>query len=564
MLNAFNPKDLVLTDRLQFDQLLPFFPSRPTVTILIVVDTSISFTSSFGVGQVIDLIRSNVDGYVTFEVELARLGTEGSTLMVDATPAPKQPKYDNFRFSSQVAGQYVIDEYDEIWCFGFAPGNDGSPNDDNIWNNPYASTDEDLAVLTQWMNAGGGMLAMGDHHYLGASMCAKIPRVRSMRRWTNAQNVPPIGELERFDTNRPQNSLQDPNITPNPAVIPNMAESDGVPQPIEWKRYPVPSGFVFERRYRPHPILCGGDLGVIDVFPDHPHEGWVYEDAEIDLSATYSFGDISGDEYPTLDSMQAQPETVAWANTLPDPPYNFAKGDSPAKRFAVLGTYDGDQSGVGRVVVDSTWHHWLDLNIVGLESESPNTEYQKIVRYYRNCAVWLAREGQRRRMLVYATFWSTLFAPAFEDFMEGETILTLGSKAIDIIGRMTSECLVRDWINIVIPDSLIAGLNPPLPLPDPSPFRSDSSVEIVQRSVLGGMVKEMIPLRDELSRLHVDPKAKLNNLSGDAIFDSAGRGAQKGLEQFHISMKKNLKIFEELTRFENLPIKDEKPREMLS
>ena len=407
MLNLFDVRDLVLIDRIPIDDVMRFFPRRPTVRILVVADTSVSFTSSFGIGMVIDLVRANADGYVRFEVDLARLGTAGSTLMVDNTPAPRAPRYDNFRFSSQVGGQYVLEEYDEVWCFGFAPGNNGSPDDANVTNSPYASTDQDLAVLTQWMNAGGGVLAMGDHHYLGAAMCSRIPRVRSMRRWTNAQGVPPIDGPGRFDTNRPENAAQDPTVTANPAVIPFEAQSDAIPQVIDWKRYSVPSLFAFEHRHRPHPLLCGGNLGVIDVLPDHPHEGRVYEDGEIDLSASYSFAGVSGNEYPTVGGAQARPEVIAWGNTLPDPPYNHEKGDSPAKRFALIGAYDGDASQVGRVAVDSTWHHWLDINLTGLQAETPDTEYQKIVRYYRNCAVWLARAGQRRQMLTYTAFWGT-------------------------------------------------------------------------------------------------------------------------------------------------------------
>jgi len=222
-------------------------------------------------------------------------------LAIESSPGEREPRYTNFRFSSEVDGRPVLDRYDQVWCFGFAPGNDGSSDDDNIWNSAYRSTTDDLETLTRWMNGGGGVLAMGDHHYLGAAMCAEIPRVRSMRRWTNAQSVPPRLPAARHDTNRASGSSQDPRQTNNPDVIPDGAQRDGVPQPIQWKRYVSRTWGrrpTLRRASRPHPLLCGGDLGVIDVFPDHPHEGWVFEDDEVDLTATYTF-ESTGAEYPT-------------------------------------------------------------------------------------------------------------------------------------------------------------------------------------------------------------------------------------------------------------------------
>lgn len=545
MTDVREKREFVLPDRLSFGDLKRFILWRPTVRILVVADTAVSFTGEFGVGMLIDLIRENVDGYVRFKVDLARLGTRTQSLIVVDSPGPREPKYSNFRFSSEHGDKRVIADYDEIWCFGFAPGNDGSSNDNNIWNSPYASTDQDLAVLTEWMNAGGGMLAMGDHHYLGAAMCAKIPRVRSMRRWTNAQNVPPIAGPDRLDTNQPQNASQNPESTPNPAEIPFDAQEDDVPQPIEWRRYAGWSLVLGERRYRPHPVLCGKNLGVIDVLPDHAHEGWVYEDDEINLSATYDFGVVSGDEYPSVGSLQPRPEVIAWANTLPDPPYNHDKGTVPARRFGLIGAYNGDAADVGRVLVDSTWHHWFDINLVGLEAEENDTEYQKIVRYFRNTAVWLARKSQRRQMLTSTTFLSVIKASYFEDFVLPRTVFDLGTQAIDVLGRETSDCLVRDWVSVFEPPVLTGELEEPHPDskppvgPPPDPCWSCPPPELLHRSVLGGIVQEVLPLRDELYRLYADPDAKVE-LSPERFARSAEKGAQRGVDAFWGSVKDNL------------------------
>ena len=35
------------------------------------------------------------------------------------------------------------------------------------------------------------------------------------------------------------------------------------------------------------------------------------------------------------------------------------------RAFGVIGAYDGHQGGVGRIAVDSTWHHFININIDG-------------------------------------------------------------------------------------------------------------------------------------------------------------------------------------------------------
>lgn len=255
-----------LVDRID---VLPLF--RPVrVKILVVIDGAVTFNSGFGLGMMIDTMRAPAYSYVRFDLTLAdRDGAAG----FNATPGDYQATYTGFRFDrTEGDGTPTIHKFDEIWCFGFHPGNDAGP-DVNITNPVFNPTsDAELEVLARWMDEReGGIFATGDHDYLGASMCHRIPRVSTMRRWSNAQNVPPINGTTRHDTNRPATPAQ-ADIGGTPAVMPNSNEEDHVPQPLEWKRYS--SGFpFFPRRYSPHPILCDREYGIIDVFPDHPHEG---------------------------------------------------------------------------------------------------------------------------------------------------------------------------------------------------------------------------------------------------------------------------------------------------
>lgn len=467
---------------------LPLFkPVR--VKILVVIDGVISFDTSFGLGMMIDTMRAPAYSFVRFELTLA---TRDGAASVNATPGAYQATYTGFRFNrTETDGTPTIHKFDEIWCFGFHPGNDAG-EDVNITRPEFNPTsDAELEVLARWMDEReGGIFATGDHDYLGASMCHRIPRVSTMRRWTNAQNVPPINGTLRHDTNRPANAAQ-ADIGGSPATMPNSNEEDHVPQPLEWKRYSSGLNPIFNQRYSPHPILCDRQYGIINVFPDHPHEGWIFEDAEVDKGRKLSFGGYSSAEYPEVDGVRPLPEVIAWANTLADPPYVFAKGDHPAKRFGVIGVYDGQQIDRGRVVVDSTWHHWFTMNLEGLAADTTTTHYEKIQTYFRNIGIWLARRTQRQRMLTVISWYSMFTVQGVEEYGAHLSIWQLGQNAKDILGRYASRCMVRAWIidllEIEYRDLFRLAAEIPRDLEALLPDR----IDLVEHAVLGGIIKEM-------------------------------------------------------------------------
>jgi hypothetical protein len=71
-------------------------------------------------------------------------------------------------------------------------------------------------------------------------------------------------------------------------------QSDDVPQTITPRMYLGGISGLVDWRY-PHPLLCGPQ-GVIDVLPDHMHEGECQEPE--DLSGTFSVGGTTRPEYP--------------------------------------------------------------------------------------------------------------------------------------------------------------------------------------------------------------------------------------------------------------------------
>ena len=75
-----------------------------------------------------------------------------------------------------------------------------------------------------------------------------------------------------------------------------------------------------------------------------------------------------------------------------------------SRRFRTSTTAAADWS-EGRVVVDSTWHHWFNMNVVGLEAEG-GEDWDKVARYFVNVAKWIAPKGVYRSVC----WWDIIFA----------------------------------------------------------------------------------------------------------------------------------------------------------
>ena len=192
-------------------------------------------------------------------------------------------------------------------------------------------------------------------------------------------------------------------------------QSDDVPQQLDLRWYEWRVSHLTTEVY-PHPVLCSSG-GAIDQFPDHMHEGQVV--LPDTLEDTFTAHGKTFDEYPAgSDGVRVAPEVIATGLTgghtthsvLGKPIHTGAEDASLRKRTGTVGVYDGHRAGVGRVVVDSTWHHFFDINLVG-DNAATRPEFNDphkavwskgfeaspegrqvlagIDQYYRNIATWL-------------------------------------------------------------------------------------------------------------------------------------------------------------------------------
>ncbi|HZE92095.1 MAG TPA: hypothetical protein VE029_10390, partial [Rhizobacter sp.] len=118
--------------------------------------------------------------------------------------------------------------------------------------------------------------------------------------------------------------------------------------------------------------------------------------------------------------------------------------------------YDGHNVDVGRIVADSTWHHWFDINLLGIAAPpSPYAGYdatpagQDVLKhldaFYLNVGVWLAPPARQAEMR-NAAWWSVLWDAQIVELPAKAPLWFYGDQAIDALGRRAARCTVSRWV----------------------------------------------------------------------------------------------------------------------
>lgn len=268
--------------------------------------------------------------------------------------------------------------YDQIWLFGFSTLALGAP---------------EQTTIAQFMQNGGGVFATGDHETIGAGMGTSVPRVRGMRNWATI----PMTNPSRHDT------VVNPGVD---GIKQFDDQADHFPQAI----YPVffsnggPDNVA--STWSVHPVLRHSS-GAVDFLPDHAHESECVAPAPV----AGSFAGVEEWPAPIGGGPRIAPQVVAVSISAGR--FITAHINKPPVKprcFGAISAYDGNPAGVGRVVCDATWHHFVNINLngaggvpdtTGVPREglyiggAPTPEYQKIKTYYLNTVRWLAPVGRR-------------------------------------------------------------------------------------------------------------------------------------------------------------------------
>lgn len=516
------------------------------VRVLIVVDGLDFSLADFGLRTFVETLLT-ARSYVKFEITLGHiLGASGAAMMdPDARIAGRIPQ---FKFDNNA--HFTPDKYDVVFLFGIATSFNrgaGYPND--------SLSNAELQALAQFQNGGGGLFATGDHGALGKALCHKVARARSMRLWDstngniNSDEVSMSGP-RRNDTNR---------IGPS-AGSQFGDQSDDVPQPISPKIYSVFNG-IWQYRF-PHPVLCG-PRGPIRVMPDHPHEGECITPLNPNLNL--SFTAALGPEYPAAvgPGPRPLPEIISTSTVLSGTVSGF-KMPTIAQSFGGICAYDGHRAGVGRVVTDATWHHFVNVNLIGDLSEPPGdpkrlgflasavgqVHLNDIKAYYRNLAVWLARPGNIRCMNARLLWWTVFSDRVLEAVLTTRTVKLaqvsthtlwlIGRHARDVLGRFASQCQTRRLAIDIFPVALaerLPGLDPWFDPPDDDDRKPDVDAPWIDMSAAldVGLGAALVALNEDFD----NPTAKsVEKVKDEAIVESAQRGAEAGLKAAFASFRK--------------------------
>ncbi len=502
-----------------------------TVKILIVTDGSGGYTrpteipppsGAFHLGEFVKVLQETL--WVGFNIQVTKAHRRN--------PAGANADLTNFKFDT-----HDLSQYDEIFLFAIE-------RDDSSFS---LATAAEVQAIANFMDAGGGVFATGDHEDLGAGLCREIPRVRSMRRWYYAAGGPeglpaaPSGSsADRHDTTRQgfdaQYQFSDQSDNIGQEIVPRLFFGSGL------------GGRFFINRY-PHPLLCSPD-GIVRHLPDHPHEGQCEVPDNLDRVV------LGKDEYPFLPGTTTRLAPVLAANArvigghnLVDNSGNFVKPTVNEKTFGVIGAYDGhrivrDGKRLGRVVVDATWHHFFNINLIGAQTGGTDgsggdpvkergfyaplnpgqaDHYKMIKHYFRNIVYWLIPAHRYRWIIdlidsfAASGFFYEEFRFPYRDHLEIpiRVHIEIAQLAEQYFNSVHGKCAVPLILNILWREieplrpfwekinPLIDPWHPEMPQPKPGPdpvpwMLTKLDPEDVMRVMLGVTVSAVALTRREL------------------------------------------------------------------
>ena len=486
------------------------------IRILILVDGGISFgNDGFGLSLLIDALNIR-SPFTRFDITKA-----------SRNPFDNSADYPGFSFERDFNPQ----RFHEVWLLG-------SESDLR-----KKLPEKELRILAQFMNSGGGVFATGDHKAMGAALCGEVPRVRFMRKWFfdpplpegQPRAIPPDNEFRHDTTDRGVDCHYD-----------YEDQTDDVPQMIFPKVY---SRADTCSKPRPHEVLSHRGEP-IRFLPDHLHEGECY--VPNNLEWRFEFCGYEGEDFPVdpLKKQRRKPEVIAWAQ-IPEPhitrntPLCYPVGQVPT--FGVVGAYDGHGLGIGRVVVDSSFHHFINFNLCGFVKSQDKVSkdkglqaYDQIKAYFRNIGVWLARRNTRREVFNRALAVALGTYPLIEEILSLRTAindknlglkdyLTLGAAARSTIADLTSPGLASEGTGILLesllPDSNRGLLQDNRDLAEVIDLLFGINAEVIQDCFLGGVVANLTRLLEdaghssfELSDTEFDERIAAGALEAPGMF----------------------------------------------
>ncbi|AVP98588.1 hypothetical protein C7S18_15945 [Ahniella affigens] len=262
-------------------------------------------------------------------------------------------------------------EIDQLWLFG---GLEVQDDQDRL--GPSAQ-----AALFARMQSGLGIFATGDHETLGGGLCGDIPRIRHMRYWRRREQsdrYPPAisgaysaetGMAPLFGRKADYGSNRDTDLTPKPVWFANRV---------------LPSGV--KSNALVHPLGFHSEIGRIGYLPDHMHEGTCRP-----VRASHDDVSVTAEDVPE----HGRYEMVAWTVRRG---FDAEGIDDVPVVEPIIHCFDHPSQ--GRIVVDSTFHHFTSSNVRAMrQAEQPEAigPWTHCKEYPLNIVAWLSRVTRATR-----------------------------------------------------------------------------------------------------------------------------------------------------------------------
>ncbi len=486
--------------------------NRPTIKILLYTDDpQVSPTAHLGeflgLGSMIERLNQHAPTFADLNIKWISRNTDSSN-------------HANNRIDAVLAQEAQTGEpFDEIWFFGLHQANTEKFSLGAFRGGPNSELDAaEVAALQQWMGTengshGGGVLMTGDHASSSPpkllatpnNPCGDIPAGADFLGLGRAigRCVPRAGLLRRWEgppTNRAEDSFN--------TIDMSGFEMDRTPQTLHLRKLNLDGDP--DSNGMPHPVFFYGPNQFIELFPDHVHEGAVIIPSNLE-------------GWPTGPKGQTQPQVVA---TGIDPRNGQA--------LNILATYNGDLTAVGRIVSDSTWHHYMNLNLRGFQHPAPKgSPSDQIGQFYGNLAIWLAPRNKRLQMARAMCWQLARYTLLLEEPGDPETI---GNLANSVLGESTSPCEIHELLQVLTP--LESGGLPAATVPGSN---DQPSRELFLGVVLDAYHQTMIQAETENQLAANQPQAntidKLVEVAFRRTFVEQERRLQRNLEA--VSSAKN-------------------------
>lgn len=309
-----------------------------------------------------------------------------------------------YRFASQDHPQKLtrdfLSKYQQLWvlCFNTAR------------TSPYELDVDEVQELKEWMDKGGGLLVAGDHaagfcktgnpatfNTHGRSLGEPMKRAGQLRVWEGPPTActdKPLKNRDNFNTceGSDPEKLDSIESQSDEAAL-KLLPSRGTPHKLLW----------LGKDARGAPTF-------IERLPDHPHEGKLVIPRDLD-----------GDWPPN----SPFPVVAAKARDKRFPAEN--------REYALVVAFDGDPAKVGRIVADSSFHHYININLSGLPERdsaglpTPGSDLDQVAQFYGNLAMWLTPRDLRKQYKLDLFFQLATDPDVFE--VRGSGIANLGQVA---------------------------------------------------------------------------------------------------------------------------------------